>query len=132
MLIGNAVSLADAAKARTGVQFRAAAYKAPDARVLGAGAALLRLDEPQVLRYVDSRRQCNRTLKLVRNVNEGLNEAVWQAFCCVVMQALLNQWLGDVLKAELSTEPYGRMLLASGAKAPSVAPPRTRQRCVHA
>ena len=128
VLIGNAVSLADAAKARTGVQFRAAAYEAPDARVLAQLAALLQLDQPQVLRYVDARRQCSRTLKLVRNVNEGLNESRLAGFL-LCGDASAGQWLGDVLKAELSTEPYGRMLLASGAKAPSVAPPRTRQVC---
>ncbi|QIL70976.1 molybdopterin-dependent oxidoreductase [Diaphorobacter sp. HDW4B] len=128
VLIGNAVSLADAAKARTGVQFRAAAYEAPDAKVLARLAECLQLDEPQVLRYVDSRRQCSRTLKLVRNVNEGIKESRLAGFL-LCGDASAGQWLGDVLKAELSTEPYGRMLLASGAKAPSVAPPRTRQVC---
>ncbi|QIL82523.1 molybdopterin-dependent oxidoreductase [Diaphorobacter sp. HDW4A] len=128
VLIGNAVSLADAAKARTGVQFRAAAYEAPDARVLARLAELLALDEPQVLRYVDARRQCSRTLKLVRGDAESVRETRLAGFL-LCGDASAGQWLGDVLKGELSTQPYGRMLLASGAKAPSVAPPRSRQVC---
>ena len=63
-------------------------------------AECLQLDEPQVLRYVDSRRQCSRTLKLVRNVNEGIKESRLAGFL-LCGDASAGQWLGDVLKGEL-------------------------------
>lgn len=124
VLIGNAVSLVDAARSRTGVQFRAAAYEALDAHLLTRLAQLLQLDDPKALRYVDARRQCSRTLRLERRDDQNM-----LAGFLLCGDASAGQWLGDVLKGELSTDPYGRMLLASGAKAPSVAPPRSRQVC---
>ena len=125
VLFGNAVSLADAAQSRTGVQFRAAAYEPPDPQLIKRLTELLQLNDPKALRYVDARRQCSRTLKLARH---GEHDCLDSFLLCG--DASAGQWLADLLKAEQPTKPYGRMLLASGAQAPSnAAPTRSRQVC---
>ncbi|QNN56855.1 molybdopterin-dependent oxidoreductase [Diaphorobacter ruginosibacter] len=124
VLFSNAVSLAEADQARTGVQFRAAAYEAPSPDLLQRLSDCLQLSDPQALRYTDARRQCSRTLRLVQRADQRVLEGFM-----LCGDASAGQWLADVLKGGLSTLPFGRMLLASGSSAPRVAVGASRQVC---
>ncbi len=124
VLFSSDVPLSEAHRARSGVQFRAAAYEAPAPQVLQRIAELLRLDDPQALRYVDARRRHSRTLRQSHREGQSLLEGF-----LLCGDASAGQWLGDVLKGELSTQPYGRMLLASGRTPPRAAPAKARPVC---
>jgi assimilatory nitrate reductase catalytic subunit len=101
------------APARTGVCLTAAGhYAAPDA-LLERIEALLGLASEGTLRYADRRRGQRRAARLVPSAAHNTLGALLLAG-----DTLAQHWLTGVLQNDLPTTPYGRMLLAPGAKPP--------------
>jgi len=101
------------APARTGVCLMAAGhYAAPDA-LLERIEALLGLASEGTLRYADRRRGQRRAARLVRGAVHSTLGALLLAG-----DTQAQHWLMGVLQNDLPTTPYGRMLLAPGAKPP--------------
>jgi len=99
--------------ARTGVCLTAAGhYAAPDA-LLERIEALLGLASEGTLRYADRRRGQRRAARLVPGAAHNTLGALLLAG-----DTEAQHWLTGVLQHELPTNPYGRMLLAPGAKPP--------------
>ena len=108
-----------------GVVLRAAAAGPVDAQLLDAIEAVLQLDTPQALRLFDHRRGQRRTVRLAHS--DGGATRVQGFMLAGDTQAAT--WLRTVLEDELPAEPYGRLLLAPGAKAPVALAARSRQVC---
>ncbi|MFT3812181.1 MAG: molybdopterin-dependent oxidoreductase [Acidovorax sp.] len=116
--------LEDAARARHGVQLRAAAYEAPDPALLQRIEALLGLAGPDVLRYTDKRRRLSRTLRLARHAQGATVEALLLAG-----DTRAGAWLGTLLKEGLPAQSYGRLLLTPSDQPPVALAPRGAQVC---
>ncbi len=109
---------------RTGVLFRAAAHDAPDAGVLDRIEALLGLQTPDALRYVDRRLGQRRTARLVRtDGGQRLDGFV------LAGDTRAEVWIRPLLQDALPAEAYGRRLLMPGAKPPVAVAARSPQVC---
>jgi len=109
---------------RTGVLLRAAAHEAPEAALVDRVEALLGLDGPDALRYVDKRRQQRRSARLLRQ--DGASTL--QAFL-LAGDTRAEAWIKTLLQEALPADSYGRLLLMPGAAAPVALAPRSPQVC---
>ncbi len=109
----NNTPLADQAKAREGVLFRAAAHEVPPDALLMQIERALGLTTHDVLRYADKKRGQRRTAKLTRN---GENAELTGFLLAGDTSA--EGWIKAVLEGEQPAQTYGRLLLSPGAKAP--------------
>jgi assimilatory nitrate reductase catalytic subunit len=121
---GDAQPLQQAAGARHGVLLRAAAAQAPDAGWLQRMEALLGLDAADTLRYSDPRRQHSRALKLARGTQQTTVQALLLAG-----DTQAGGWLTTLLRDQLPTQDYGRLLLMSSPGAPMAMQQRSPQIC---
>ena len=119
--------LADAAKARHGVLFRAAAHEAPPPQLLAQIESIVGLDAKDNLRYVDRKRGQHRVARLVPSHNED-GQAMLQGFL-LAGDTSAEAWIKTVLQDELPAQSYGRLLLLPGAKAPVAVQSRGKQIC---
>ncbi|MCC2675895.1 MAG: nitrate reductase, partial [Ramlibacter sp.] len=113
-----------AARERTGVLFRAAAYEAPPDEMLQRMEAIFGLAGADTLRYADRRKGQRRAIRVER---QGAD---------VRLQGMLlsgdtsaEAWLKALLLQELPAQAYGRLLLAPGAKAPVALQGKGKQVC---
>ena len=113
-----------AARERTGVLFRAAAYEPPPQDVVQQVEALLGLDNGELLRYADRRRGQRRTIRVHRAGAQLRIDGLLLAG-----DTSAQPWLKALLQQELPAQAYGRMLLAPGAQAPLALQPAGRQVC---
>ncbi|MFP8777161.1 molybdopterin-dependent oxidoreductase [Hydrogenophaga sp. RWCD_12] len=109
---------------RTGVLFRAAAHEAPDPATIERIEALLGLNTPEVLRYVDQRRQQRRTARLQRSGDTTTLEGFMLAG-----DTRAESWIKTLLQEELPAGSYGRLLLMPGASPPVAVVARSPQVC---
>lgn len=117
-------TLEDAPHARHGVLLRAAAYEPPDARLLQRIETLLGLTSPDVLRYTDRRCQLSRALRLTRQAQGAIVEALLLAG-----DTRAGSWLTTLLKDGLPVQSHRRLLLMPGTHSPAAPAPRRRQIC---
>jgi assimilatory nitrate reductase catalytic subunit len=109
---------------RSGVLFRAAAQEAPPPEVIDRIEALLGLNTPEALRYVDKRRQQRRTARLLRR-----DGAVTLDAFLLAGDTSAESWIKTLLQDELPAGSYGRLLLMPGAAAPIAVVARSPQVC---
>ncbi len=105
---------------RTGVLVRAAAAGAPDAALLEAIAALLRLDTPDAQRYADPRGQQFRRARLDAPAGAD-GDARLDGFL-LAGDTRSAGWMRTLLQERLPAQAYGRRLLM-----PSATPPVAQQ-----
>lgn len=113
-----------AARERTGVLFRAAAYEAPPDDVLQRLEALFGLTGAETLRYADRRRGQRRSVRVRREGEDLRLEGLLLAG-----DTSAEAWLKALLLQELPAQAYGRLLLAPGAKAPVAVQAKGKQVC---
>lgn len=113
-----------AARERTGVLFRAAAYEAPPDDVLQRLEALFDLTGAETLRYADRRRGQRRSVRVRREGEDLRLEGLLLAG-----DTSAEAWLKALLLQELPAQAYGRLLLAPGAKAPVAVQAKGKQVC---
>jgi assimilatory nitrate reductase catalytic subunit len=114
---------------RSGVLFRAAATRAPDAHVLDDMERLLGLHTPNTLRYSDPKHGQRRAVRLYRpDAGQGASAeaAVLEAFF-LAGDTRSQAWIKTLLQEELPAQAYGRQLLLPGAQAPSALAAATAQ-----
>ncbi|MDP2418540.1 MAG: molybdopterin-dependent oxidoreductase, partial [Hydrogenophaga sp.] len=109
---------------RTGVLFRAAAHAAPDSAVIERIEALLGLDTPDALRYVDHRLGQRRTARL-----EGFGDTRQLDGFVLAGDTRAEVWIKPLLEDGLPASAYGRLILMPGAKAPVAMVAKSRQVC---
>jgi assimilatory nitrate reductase catalytic subunit len=102
-----------AARERTGVLFRAAAYEAPADDLLQRLEASLWLAGAETLRYAD-RRLGQRRVARVRRDGADL----WLEGVLLAGDTRAEAWLKSLVQQELPAQAYGRLLLAPGARPP--------------
>jgi assimilatory nitrate reductase catalytic subunit len=98
---------------RSGVLFRAADRQATPDALLQEIEALLQLDRPEVVRYVDSSRGQRRAIRLQRTTSDATLEGFLLAG-----DTRAQSWMTTLLQDEQPTQSYGRALLAPGATPP--------------
>ena len=113
---------------RTGVLFRAASQDAPPPEVVDRIEALLGLNAPDALRYVDKRRQQRRTARLVRTRTAEGDSITLDAFL-LAGDTSAEGWIKTLLQDELPAGSYGRLLLMPGASAPVAVVAKSPQVC---
>ncbi len=113
---------------RTGVLFRAASQEAPPPEVVDRIEALLGLNAPDALRYVDKRRQQRRTARLVRASTAAGDSITLDAFL-LAGDTSAEGWIKTLLQDELPAGSYGRLLLMPSASAPVAVVARSPQVC---
>jgi assimilatory nitrate reductase catalytic subunit len=113
----NNTLLADQAKAREGVLFRAAAHEVPPDELLIQIEKVLGLTTHDVLHYADKKRGQRRTAKLTR-VGESSNAHAELTGFLLAGDTSAEAWIKTVLEGEQPAQTYGRLLLSPGAKAP--------------
>jgi assimilatory nitrate reductase catalytic subunit len=100
---------------RMGLLFRAADANEPSAAVIDQLEALLRLDEPAVLRYADTARGQRRAARL--RCDSASGEALLDAFL-LAGDIRAQAWMTTLLKDGLSAQGLGSALLAARTSAP--------------
>ncbi len=113
---------------RSGVLLRAAAHEAPDAALIERIEALLGLNTPQTLRYLDQRRQQRRTARLQRETAQESDSVTLDAFL-LAGDTSAEAWIKTLLQDQLPAGKHGRLLLMSGASAPVAVLARSPQIC---
>ncbi|MGM9425133.1 nitrate reductase [Hydrogenophaga sp. MI9] len=113
---------------RTGVLFRAASPEAPPPEVVDRIEALLGLNAPDALRYVDKRRQQRRTARLVRGTGEDRDAITLEAFL-LAGDTSAEGWIKTLLQDQLPAGSYGRLLLMPSASAPIAVVAKSPQVC---
>ncbi|WP_310566689.1 molybdopterin-dependent oxidoreductase [Hydrogenophaga sp.] len=113
---------------RTGVLFRAAAHEAPDPALIERIEALLGLNTPDALRYVDKRRQQRRTARLQRGAGAEGETVTLEAFLLAGDTSAEN-WIKTLLQDQLPAGRYGRLLLMPSASAPVAVVAKSPQVC---
>ncbi|MES2980038.1 MAG: molybdopterin-dependent oxidoreductase [Pseudomonadota bacterium] len=116
--------LSEASHERTGVLFRAAAYEPAAPEMMARLEALLGLDAPDALRYVDVRKGQHRTARLLRR-----EERVELTGFVLAGDTSAEAWIKTLLQDELPAQAYGRLLLLPGAKAPVAVQSRGKPVC---
>ena len=109
---------------RTGALFRAAAYEAPPEDLIARIEGLLGLAGPEALRYADPKKGQRRAMRLVRHGGETRLEGFLLAG-----DTRAEAWIKILLQDELPAQAYGRLLLASGTRAPAAVRSRGKQVC---
>jgi assimilatory nitrate reductase catalytic subunit len=109
---------------RSGVLFRAAAAQPIEAGLLDTIARCFDLENGDTLSYADPRRGQRRSVRLVGQGDAQRLEAVLLAG-----DTRAEAWIAPLLLQSLPTRPYGRYLLAPGARPPVPAPVRSEQVC---
>jgi assimilatory nitrate reductase catalytic subunit len=109
---------------RSGLLFRASTFEAPADELLEQIEALLNLDCPQVVRYVDKKRGQRRAALLQRTANDTMLEGFLLAG-----DTSAQHWITTLLQDELPAQAYGRTLLLPGAKPPIAVVSRGKQVC---
>jgi assimilatory nitrate reductase catalytic subunit len=109
---------------RTGVLFRAAAHEAPDSAVIERIEALLGLDTPDALRYVDHRLGQRRTARL-----EDSGDTRQLDGFVLAGDTRAEIWIKPLLEDGLNAGAFGRLILMPGAKAPITVVAKSRQVC---
>jgi assimilatory nitrate reductase catalytic subunit len=102
-----------AARERTGVLFRAAAYEAPADDLLQRLEASLGLVGAETLRYADRRRGQRRVARVRR---DGAD--LWLEGVLLAGDTRAEAWLKSLVQQQLPAHAYGRLLLAPGARPP--------------
>ena len=113
-----------AARERSGVLFRAAAYEAPPEELVEQLERLLGLDGNETLRYADKRKGQRRAIRVSRNGADIRLESLLLAG-----DTSAEAWIKSLLLQELPAQAYGRLLLAPGAKAPVALQKKGKQVC---
>jgi assimilatory nitrate reductase catalytic subunit len=112
------------AQGRLGLLWRAAAHEPAAEAVLVRIEALLALDNPHALRYVDGKRGLRRTIAL-----HGSDDAMRVRAFLLAGQTEAEPWLRALLVDDQPAQVYGRALLRAGAKPPGALPIRSPQVC---
>jgi assimilatory nitrate reductase catalytic subunit len=110
---------------RTGVLFRAASHEAPSDAVLESIEAILDLEGPYILRYLDKKRGQRRAMKLLHGKGD---DVTLDAFM-LAGDTSAQSWIKTLLQDELSADVYGRTLLVPGAKPPVAVVSRGKAVC---
>ncbi|HVE54911.1 MAG TPA: molybdopterin-dependent oxidoreductase, partial [Ramlibacter sp.] len=113
-----------AARERSGVLFRAAAYEAPPENLVQRLEQVLGLTGVETLRYADKRKGQRRSIRVRRDGADLRLEAVLLAG-----DTSAEVWLKALLLQELPAQAYGRLLLSPGAKAPVALQAKGKQVC---
>nr|WP_227494375.1 nitrate reductase [Ramlibacter pallidus] len=113
-----------AARERSGLLFRAAAYEAPPEELLQRLEQVLGLTGAETLRYADKRKGQRRSIRVCRDGADLRLEAVLLAG-----DTSAEAWLKALLVQELPAQAYGRLLLSPGAKAPVALQAKGKQVC---
>ena len=136
--------LADAARQRSGVLFRAGAHEAPPDALLAAIEKHLGLAGLDTMRYADKRKGQRRAMKMVSAAAHVTGAAALPGAPArdsfsrdsFLLDAFLlagdtsaEAWIKTLLQDELPAQAYGRLLLAPGSKPPVAVQSRGKQVC---
>ncbi len=120
--------LAQAAKQRSGVLFRAAAHDAPPDELLERIEAVLQLQSTDTMRYADRKRGQRRSMRMAR-VAQGADSVVQLEGFLLAGDTSAQAWIKALLQEEMPAQSYGRLLMAPGAKPPLAVQERGPQIC---
>ena len=114
----------EAAVAREGVLFRAAAHSVPPDELLVQIERILGLTTHDMLHYADKKRGQRRTAKLSR-----VGDHAELSGFLLAGDTSAEAWIKTVLEDQLPAQAYGRLLLSPGAKAPVAVASRGKLVC---
>jgi assimilatory nitrate reductase catalytic subunit len=117
-------SCAPFGREQQGILLRAAAYEAPPDELLAQIEGILGLAGSDTLRYADRKRGQRRAMRVRREHNANKLDAF---MLCGDTSA--EAWIKALLQDSLDATPYGRLLLAPGAKAPVAVQAKGAQVC---
>jgi assimilatory nitrate reductase catalytic subunit len=117
-------SCAPFGREQQGVLFRAAAYEAPPDELLAQIEGILGLAGADTLRYADKKRGQRRAMRVKREGQANQLDAFMLSG-----DTSAEAWIKALLQDSLDATPYGRLLLAPGAKAPVAVQAKGAQVC---
>ncbi|MEN9538905.1 MAG: hypothetical protein RLZZ126_1140 [Pseudomonadota bacterium] len=117
--------LAEAARQRHGVLFRAAAHEAPPDELLSRIEEQLGLIGSDTMRYADRKKGQRRAMRMSQHADTTIQ---LDAFL-LAGDTSAEAWIKTLLQDELPAQTYGRLLLAPGSKPPVAVQSRGKQVC---
>ena len=124
VIFSEQTSLNDAARARTGLLFRAAHHDAVSSEAWDRIEQIFQLDASDALRYADAKKQQRRVMRLERC---GVDAKL--AGFLLAGDTRAEAWIRTLLQEQLPAQSYGRLLLSPSAAAPVAVASRGKLIC---